>query len=461
VSDPVDDVVHELLAVPFDGDPAELLDELYTVLTDYVVFPTVEAAVAFTLWIAATHAQRAWEHATRFVVKSPIKRCGKTRAQECARELVHQPLSTTNISVAALVRSIDEDDPPTLVLDEADAIFGRSKKDRPEGAEDLRGIFNSGHSRGWPYIRWDVASRRRDECPTFAMALIGGIGDMPDTIEDRAVVVSMRRRARHERVKQFRRRRVVPKLHEVRGRLHSWVDAHLDELGNTVPDVPVEDRAADVWEPLIAIADLAGGEWPSRARAACLALVGAGAPDEATAGERLLADLYDIWSEDEEHLATATILERLADVEEAPWGDWYGKPLTARGLARLLRPYGVRSRNIRIGPDTPKGYARADLLDAWTRYTHSSATSATPPHEPETGAPTSPNGCGGSVADSNSESATRSDQPKRSDVADVADVAEPGVNGATDGGRQLTEDEARALFETEFDAIVVDYEVDP
>jgi hypothetical protein len=355
---------------PMAEDGADLLDDLHAEIGNYVVFPTAEGADAFTLFIAATHGQAAWEHATRFVLKSPVKRCGKTRAQEVARELVYRPLSTTNISVAALVRSIDEGDPPTLIMDEADAVFGR-RKDRPEAAEDLRGILNSGHTRGWPYVRWDPARRRREDCPTFAMAIIGGIGDMPDTIEDRAVVVSMRRRAPGERVSQFRRRRSIPPLHDLRDRLHAWVAGQADVLANAEPDLPVEDRDADKWEPLVAIADAAGGHWPDRARKACAVLCGAVAAEDATAGERLLVDLlavFRVGAEVVPAMSTETILARLHAIDEAPWRDWYGRPLDARGLARLLKPYGVRSGTVRIGGETAKGYRREDLWDPWMRY---------------------------------------------------------------------------------------------
>ena len=66
----------------------------------------------------------------------------------------HDPLLTVNISPAALVRSIG-DDPPTLLLDEADTVFGPKAGDNHE---DLRGILNAGHSRNRPYIRWDVSA---------------------------------------------------------------------------------------------------------------------------------------------------------------------------------------------------------------------------------------------------------------------------------------------------------------
>src|SRR5690606_5250515 len=119
------------------AEGAALLDEVRAALTRYVVFPTPEAADAVSLYVAATHGQPAWEHATRLVIKSPLKQCGKTRLQEIIAELAHNPLRTTNISPAALVRAIDADDPPTIMLDEADTIFTAKRGERSESAEDI------------------------------------------------------------------------------------------------------------------------------------------------------------------------------------------------------------------------------------------------------------------------------------------------------------------------------------
>jgi hypothetical protein len=111
-----------------------------------------------------------------------------------------------NISPAALVRSLG-DDPPTLLLDEADTVFGKKAADLHE---DLRGLLNAGHQRNRPYIRWDATARPAEHCPTFAMAALAGIGDMPEAIEDRSVIIAMRRRARGETVQPFRQRRDAP-----------------------------------------------------------------------------------------------------------------------------------------------------------------------------------------------------------------------------------------------------------
>jgi hypothetical protein len=358
-------------------DGGAVLEEVFGILERYVAFPSGEAAVAVTLWVAASHAQSAWEHATRLAIKSPVKRCGKSRLLDLLEALCHNPLLTVNISPAALVRSIGESDPPTVLVDEADTVFGKRRGERSDQAEDLRGILNAGHQRGRPYIRWDPAARQAERCPTYAMAALAGIGDLPDTIEDRAVVVAMRRRALGEHVAPLRRRN-LPALAELRDRLHGFVGDHLAELETAMPAMPVEDRTADVWEPLVAVADLAGGGWPTLARDACRRMTAdAAQADDGSLGERLLRDLRAVFG-DAQALWTATIIEQLAELDEAPWGDYYGQRVTDRAIAKLLRPYGVRSRTVRLGAETRKGYHREDLADAWQRYSTPAVTSDTP-----------------------------------------------------------------------------------
>jgi hypothetical protein len=257
-----------------------------------------------------------------------------------------------------------------LLVDEADTLWGSRKQ--ADANEDLRGLLNAGHQRNRPMLRWDVTSRTAEQLDTFAMALLAAIGELPDTIMDRAVVVRMRRRAPGEQVDPCRTRRDAPPLHDLRESLSAWARAHLRELQYAAPAMPLEDRAADTWEPLIAIADLAGGDWPARARHAAATMTQAEAQQEedTVAGVRLLADLRHIFqAADAEALYTSTLLEALHQLEDAPWADWYGHPLTTRDLAKLLRPYQIESKNLREHGGSPrKGYGRADLLDAWARY---------------------------------------------------------------------------------------------
>ena len=400
---------------------ARLLDELHQALTRYVVLPSPEATDAVVLWTAATHAVPAWNCAPRLDVTSPVKRCGKSRLLDIIEATCHDPRMTVNISPAALVRSIG-DDPPTLLLDEADTVFGPKAGD---SHEDLRGILNAGHSRNRPYIRWDMLARKPENCPTFAMAALAGIGSLPDTITDRAIVVPMRRRAPGEYVGRYRERRDGEPLRLLGERLGSWIRAHIDELHKAEPDMPVEDRAADTWEPLIAVADVAGADWPARARRSALALT-AEDDSDTTLGARLLADLRDVFG-DRDAMHGETILAKLHDIPEAPWGDYFGRPMNARDMAKLLKPYGVSSTDVKVDGVNKKGYRREHLHDPWTRYLPllpgGSATSATTATgQVSDGAP---------VAGSGQQALPATwTMPLTSDVAEVAQVADtPGGSG--------------------------------
>jgi hypothetical protein len=404
-------------------DGAGLLAELRAAFGRYVVFPSPQAADAVTLWTAASHAQPAWEHAPRLAVVSPLKRCGKSRLLDVVAETCHAPLITINATIAAVVRSIGAD-PPTLLVDEADTLWGTRKQ--ADTNEDLRGLLNAGHQRNRPMLRWDVTSRTAEQLDTFAMALLAAIGELPDTIMDRAVVIRMRRRAPGEQVQPYRTRRDAPPLHDLRESLSGWARQHLHELQHAAPAMPLEDRAADTWEPLIAIADLAGGDWPARARAAAATMTQAEAQQEedTAASVRLLADLRQIFT-DAEALYTSTLLSALHQLEDAPWADWYGHPLTTRDLAKLLRPYQVESKNVREhGTGQPrKGYASTDLHDAWARY-----VPLHPLHELQEPEPAGQPG-NGHVADLQPASATSATGPGH--VADVADERIPSATGLT------------------------------
>lgn len=200
---------------------ADVLDAVREVLTRFVVLPSSAATDAVTLWIAATHAVDHIEHATRLVIKSPEKRCGKTRLLDVLEGTVRAPIATVSASVAALFRLIGEQQ-RTILLDEADTVFGTKKV--AEQNEDLRGLLNAGFARGRTAIRCVGPNQVPTEFQTYAMAALAGIGDMPDTIEDRAVIVTMRRRAPGESVQPFRERRDRPTLDAVRERLHQWVE---------------------------------------------------------------------------------------------------------------------------------------------------------------------------------------------------------------------------------------------
>ncbi|MCM8555485.1 DUF3631 domain-containing protein [Streptomyces sp. STCH 565 A] len=370
--DPIPAVDPSEEAVP-DPEPTHgsaLLDELRAQIAKFVILPSEQALDAVTLWVAATHLQPAWQHAPRLAVVGPAKRCGKSRLLDVLTETVHEPMLTINTTPAAVFHSITEE-PPTLLVDEADTIFGTPKM--AEKNEEMRGLLNAGHQRNRYVTRVVGNDHTPHKFATFAMAALAGIGDLPDTIMDRSVVIRMRRRAEGESVKPFRSRRDTPALHDLRDRIAAWARPLLDEAADLEPDMPVEDRAADTWEPLVIVADLAAGPWPRLARTACAHMVAteAAAEEENPSGARILADIRRVFVSQREgdSLSTDELLHHLRQDPEAPWAEWGRSGLSARDLGRMLREFGIGSGNVRLSDGTQrKGYTRNKFLDAWRRY---------------------------------------------------------------------------------------------
>jgi Protein of unknown function (DUF3631) len=180
----------------------------------------------------------------------------------------------------------------------------------------------------------------------------------------------MKRRAPDEYVEAFRHRVHAPEGYALRDKLARWAGEIRDTVRDAWPEIPdgIEDRNADVWEPLLAVADAAGGDWPDRARVAAVTLVTESALGGASLGIRLLGDLRTVFGEISTALPTNQIIRALRELDESPWDDLRGKPLDPRGLARRLAEYGVERKTIRIGDTTAKGYRREDFYDAWQRY---------------------------------------------------------------------------------------------
>lgn len=402
-----------------------VLGETFAFLGRFVAFPSDAAHVAVTLWAAHCHAVAAFDSSPRLALLSPEPGSGKTRTLEVLGLLVPRPMHVLNASVAVTFRAVDAEQ-PTLLLDEVDALFGRRTADEHE---ELRGLLNAGHRKGATVPRCVGPNHELKKFNVYAACALAGLGDLPDTLMSRSVIIRMRRRAPGEVVEPFRQRLHEPVGHDIGERLAAWVAQVADALGIAWPTMPpgVEDRPADCWEPLLAVADAAGGDWPARARAACTELVRVAASGEASLGVRLLGDLRMVFG-GIDAMHTETILTGLHGLDEAPWADLRGKPLDSRRLARLLGNYGVHSVDVKLDGKNLKGYRRESLHDTWTRYLpglRTSATSATSTGNPPV---TSANAVADEADRGSDPSATRypsatSDGPLTSEVTQVAQVA--------------------------------------
>ncbi|MFF9035024.1 DUF3631 domain-containing protein [Streptomyces sp. NPDC014892] len=369
-------------------DGAALLNEVEAFHRRFNVFPTEAAYVAVTLWDAHAHLLDAFDSTPRLAFLSPEPGSGKSRALEVVETLVPRSMAAVDASAAALFRSVSGVDGgrPTILFDEIDTVFGPKAGEN----EQLRGFINAGHTRGRPMYRCvgDGANQQVQGFPSFCALAVAGLGNLPDTIMTRSVIIRMRRRARNEKVEQFRTRIHVREGNQLRDRLAKWAETVQKQVTDVFPEMPdgVADRPADVWEPLIAIADAAGGDWPRRAREACLTLVKASqANDKGSIGIRLLTDLRDHVMIGIDRLPTVAILDRLNALDDAPWADFNGKPLDSRRLSRMLSEYGttdgdpIAPRNIKTGGSVLKGYYATDLHDAWQRYCPPPSENPLPP----------------------------------------------------------------------------------
>ncbi|MGA5705837.1 DUF3631 domain-containing protein [Streptomyces cellulosae] len=357
-------------------DGAALLDEVEAFHRRFNVFPTEAAFVAVALWDAHAHLLDCFDSTPRIAFLSPEPGSGKTRALEIVETLVPQPMTAVNASAAALFRSVSAGTgKPTILFDEIDTVFGPKAGDN----EELRGFLNAGHRRTGVTYRCigDGGNQTVQAFPSYCAVAVAGLGSLPDTILSRSVVIRMRRRARNERVEPFRARIHEAEGHALRDRLAAWAERARDQVMGAWPEMPdgVTDRPADVWEPLLAVADAIGGHWPERAREACVTLVKASkANDKGSLGVRLLTDLRDHVMVGIDRLPTVAILDRLNALDDAPWADLNGKPLDNRRLSRMLAEYmtadnePITSRNIKTAGSVLKGYYATDLHDAWQRY---------------------------------------------------------------------------------------------
>ncbi len=348
---------------PDSVDGAQLLNDIVATFQRFVVLPD-SAAPAIALWSVHTHALEAAQISPILGITSPEKRCAKTLNLEILEQIVTKPLPAANVTTAAVFRAVEKYR-PALLIDEADSFLRYN--------EELRGILNSGHRRSTAIVVRTVGDDHEPRTfSTWCPKAIALIGKLPGTLEDRSIIIHQRRKAPTEKVERWRSDRISEEIINLRRKAARWVNDHLSELKEADPETPRElnDRAADNWRPLLAIADEAGGDWPQQARAAALALSGETSEKENSARIQLLSDIRDLFDSLKlDRLSSSEIIDALVQMEERPWPEWKKeKPLTARQLASLLSNFGVKPKVLWIGEKSVRGYERSDLEETFSRY---------------------------------------------------------------------------------------------
>jgi hypothetical protein len=354
-----------------NAETVQLLDDVQAFIRRYVVL-TADQGLAVTLWTVHTHAVEVLGITPYLSITSAEKQSGKTHLLEVLELLVANPWLTGSVSAATLARKVQQR--PTLLLDESDAAF----KGDSEYAETLRGVLNSGFKVSGVYSRCVGASGtslKVEDFSTFCAKGIAGIGSLPDTVRDRSILIRMQRKTASETVARKRERTIRRESEPLRERIAAWAGDHVDRLSalDLAPLESIPDRQADIWEPLLGIAYVAGEAWFTRA---CIAARRLQPDSDDSNGVRLLGDLRDAFDRHGDKLFSETAVDFLNALEESPWAEWRGKPLTKNGLASQLKRFEVRPHSVRIGDETKKGYDRQTFEPLFARYL------PTPPNEP-------------------------------------------------------------------------------
>jgi putative DNA primase/helicase len=354
---------------PVDG--AALFNELRQLIGRFVVLPQW-AGETLALWIVHTYAFQLRDVSTYIGLESPEKRCGKTTLLTVLSELVNRPVVASNISSPAFFRVIEEVR-PTLLIDEADTFL--------QGNDELRGILNSGYSRSTAYVvrvshqagnseiriatgREPISQLARYSC--WCPKVMAAIGRLPDTLADRCIVVRMKRKTSNEQCDRFKGVNTT----DLRRKCARLVKDHREAIIRAHPEIPskLNDRAADVWEPLLVLSDLAGGEWPELARQAAVGLSTI-MPDNSPIGSLLfdICYLFSTWKV--EKVFSKTLVRGLNLLPDRPWADdRQGRAMDDVWLAQMVRPYGIQPRQFRHGDYRARGYAATEFFDALRRY---------------------------------------------------------------------------------------------
>lgn len=339
----------------------ELLNDISQAIQRYVIADpaTIQASA---LWATFTWLIDSVQVAPLANITAPEKRCGKSIMLTTLGNLVNRKLQVSNIGSAALFRAIELWS-PTLLIDEVDAFLREN--------EESRGILNSGFTRDSATVIRCVGD---DHIPTpfrvWGAKALCGIGKIADTLADRSIPLRLRRKLPGEEVEVLRHSDPAVWA-SLRSRMMRFAQDNGERIAKARPATikGLNDRANDCWEPLLAIAEAAGGDWPAVARQAARTLHDV-EDDSPSVGVELLTDIKTILdTKQATKMFSATLLDELMTDDEAPWPTWNrGKPMTARQLSTKLGEFGIKSKDIRIGTTNKKGYDRADFTEVFDRY---------------------------------------------------------------------------------------------
>lgn len=352
---------------PIDGP--SLVSAIEGFYNRFMVLPE-GSALALAIWTIGTHAFNTFDIFPYLVLLSAVKRCGKTRLTKLLAYLCAKSRRTINMSEAALFRLVDSE-APTLILDEAEYLKGKTER-----AEAISALLNAGYERGADVPRCNGKDHELKFFSVYSPKIVACIGHCPDTLRDRSILFWMERRSPDEKVERLLSHRVKPEAEFLKQKIAEWVSENLAGIEEEYEKVDVlflEDREADIFEPLFAILQVANpSRWDElKAVAQGVAAKKAEADEDESRGIQLLSDIRKIMAskngEEVTSIATQELLDGLKAMQESPWSE-AKRELNPMRLAKMLKLFGVRTQQIWNESHNLRGYDVGGLKNAFSRY---------------------------------------------------------------------------------------------
>ena len=330
---------------PEEVPGGDLLEQMVRRIRRHVVMDD-EAALAVALWIMFAWMHEATVHSPILMVCSPEAECGKTTLLGLTNFMVPRGFLFVEVSAAVLYRMVEKWH-PTLLVDEADKAFDRN----PE----LRAVINSGWTRGVGVPRCNHETNEPEFFETFGPKAIGLKGlNVPDTTLSRSIIIDMQRKLPGDTAEDFAHAD-DKELLTMRRKLARFAADNMHRLGKPKLPEGFSNRLAANWRMLLAIAELCGKGDEARGAATFLS----GRSDEASLGVELLRDIREIFVKaDADRIKSKDLVAELTALEDRPWGEMPDtlRPINQNGVARMLKPFKVKPRQVRFGNNTFKGY---------------------------------------------------------------------------------------------------------
>lgn len=353
------------------GTGTEVLDDVALFIRKYLVCDDHQLTI-LTLWSTCARQCYGFRTAPYLDVRSPEPHCGKTICLFLLHSLSGPgAIFYTGADPAAIIRRISvgrsfkeldeerDDRVRTLLLDDCHHTFGPSER------QPLLGLINSGSECTNYYPVGDA------ENYFFGPKAFAGNAPLPRSLVSRCIPIVLRRPRPTEKFARFQHPHVLDAGHALARRLKQWLEPNFDRLSQAArenpPGLPLTLSPGQIQcaEPLINIADIAGGSWPRRIRAALVAVFDLA---DASPSLQMLWDVRSIFrtKDNPEYLATGDLLTELRAMDNRPWSDWSSK--SGRRLGGLLRPFGILPQHLNRSEGQFRGYLVKDFQDAWERY---------------------------------------------------------------------------------------------